>query len=228
MIKAKKQDISRTKVLIVDDHQIVRDGIKRILDDENDIELIGSVGSGKEALEFIKSNQPKIVIADLSMPDMSGIELTERITKLFPEIKVLILSMFNNEEYIVSAIQAGAKGYLPKQDSTTEILLEAIRTIANGEEFYSPSISKIVLKSYIKNVKNTSVGDAAKKHQLTAREKEILKLYVEGFTNNEIAEKLNLSVFTVKTHKNNIMQKYSFKSTVEMIKFALRNNIVEW
>ncbi len=220
--------MSRTKILIVDDHQIVRDGIKRILTDENDIELIGSVGSGKEALDFIKCTQPDIVITDLSMPNMSGIELTEKIIKLYPEIKVLILSMFNNEEYIVSAIQAGAKGYLPKQDSTTEILLEAIRTIANGDEFYSPSISKIVMKSFINNVKSSNVSDVAKKHQLTSREKEILKLYVEGCTNNEIAEKLNLSVYTVKTHKNNIMQKYNFKSTVEMIKFALRNNIIEW
>jgi len=220
--------MKKSKILIVDDHQIVRDGILRILTDEADIELIGSVSSGKEALDFIKCKTPDIVIADLSMPNMSGIELTERITKLFPNVKVLILSMFNNEEYIVSAIQAGAKGYLPKQDSTTEILLEAIRTIANGDEFYSPSISKIVMKSFVNNIKNSSISDVAKKHQLTSREKEILKLYVEGYTNNEIAEKLNLSVFTIKTHKNNIMQKYNFKSTVEMIKFALRNNIVEW
>lgn len=220
--------MSKIKVLIVDDHQIVRDGIERILTDEEDIELIGSVSSGKEALDFIKCNPPHIVIADLSMPNMSGIELTSRIIAMFKDTKVLILSMFNNEEYIVGAIQAGAKGYLPKQDSTTEILLEAIRTIANGDEFYSPSISKIVMKSFVNTVKNNGVGDIAKKHQLTSREKEILKLYVEGFTNNEIAEKLNLSIFTVKTHKNNIMQKYNFKSTVEMIKFALRNNIVEW
>jgi DNA-binding NarL/FixJ family response regulator len=219
--------MSKIRVLIVDDHQIVRDGIKRILTDEKDIELIGSVGSGKDALDFIRCSQPDIVIADLSMPNMSGIELTEKLTSAYPNIKVLILSMFNNEEYIVSAIQAGAKGYLPKQDSTTEILLEAIRTIANGEEFYSPSISKIVLKSFVNNIKNLGVSDIAKKHQLTVREKEILKLYVDGCTNNEIAEKLNLSVYTVKTHKNNIMQKYNFKSTVEMIKFALRNNIVE-
>lgn len=216
------------KVLIVDDHQIVRDGIERILTDESNIELIGSVSSGKEALDFVKCNQPDIVIADLSMPNMSGIELTEKLTLLYPDVRVLILSMFNNEDYVVSAIQAGAKGYLPKQDSTTEILLEAIRTLSNGDEFYSPSISKIVLNSFIKKVKNTSVGDVAKQHQLTVREKEILKLYVEGCTNNEIAEKLNLSVYTVKTHKNNIMQKYNFKSTVEMVKFALRNNIVEW
>ncbi len=220
--------MEKIKVLLVDDHQIVRDGIKRILKDESDIELIGSVSSGKEALDFTRCTEPNLVIADLSMPNMSGIELTKKLTATYPEIKVLILSMFNDEEYIVSAIQAGAKGYLPKQDSTTDVLLEAIRTIAGGDEFYSQSISKIVLKSFIKNVKNTNVGDVAKKHQLTSREKEILKLYVEGFTNNEIAEKLNLSVYTIKTHKNNIMQKYNFKSTVEMIKFALRNNIVEW
>jgi len=220
--------MEKIKVLLVDDHQIVRDGIKRILKDESDIELVGSVSSGKEALDFVKCTPPDVVIADLSMPNMSGIELTERLKGLHPSINVLILSMFNNEEYIVSAIQAGAKGYLPKQDSTTEILLEAIRTIASGDEFYSPSISKIVIKSFVNSVKNTSVSDIAKKQQLTSREKEILKLCVEGYTNNEIADKLNLSVFTIKTHKNNIMQKYNFKSTVEMIKFALRNNIVEW
>jgi len=220
--------MDKIKVLLVDDHQIVRDGIKRILKDELDIELVGSVSSGREVLDFLKNAPTDIIVADLSMPNMSGIELTERLRESYPDVRVLILSMFNNEEYIVSAIQAGAKGYLPKQDSTTDVLLEAIRTIAGGEEFYSQSISKIVLKSYIRNVKNSNVGDAAKKHQLTTREKEILKLYVDGYTNNEIAEKLSLSVYTIKTHKNNIMQKYNFKSTVEMIKFALRNNIVEW
>lgn len=216
------------KVLIVDDHQIVREGIKKILSDENDIEMIGSLGSGKEALNFVKSRQPNIIIADLSMPDMSGIELTEILSASFPEIKVLILSMFNNEEYIIRAIQAGAKGYLPKQDSTTTILLEALHTIANNEEYFSPSISKIILKNFVNTAKNVSIGDVIKNHQLTSREKEILKLYVEGYSNNEIAEKLNLSIFTIKTHKNNIMQKYHFKSNVEMIKFALRNNIAEW
>ena len=221
------KETGKIAVLIVDDHQIVRDGIMRILKDEQDIELIGSVGSGKEALDFIKGRLPDIIITDLSMPDMSGIKLTEKLHTNYPDIKVLILSMFNNEEYIVSSIQAGAKGFLPKQDSTTEILLEAIRTISGGDEFYSPSISKTVMKSYVNNVKNTAVGEAVRKQQLTSREKEILKLYVEGCTNSEIAERLSLSVFTVKTHKNNIMQKYSFKSTVEMIKFALRNNIIE-
>lgn len=220
--------MDKIKVLLVDDHQIVRDGIKSILTDEQDILLTGSVSNAKEALAFIETNLPDVIIADLSMPNISGIELTEIITAKFASVKVLILSMFNNEEYIVKAIQAGAKGYLPKQDSTTEILLEAIRTIHNGDDFFSPSISKIVMKSFVNNLKGSKSNKTSEKIQLTSREKEILKLYVEGFTNTEISDKLNLSIHTVKTHKNNIMQKYNFKSTVEMIKYAIKNKIVEW
>jgi len=220
--------MDKIKVLLVDDHQIVRDGIKSILTDEQDILLTGSVSNAKEALAFIETNLPDVVLADLSMPNISGIELTEIITAKYTSVKVLILSMFNNEEYIVKAIQAGAKGYLPKQDSTTEILLEAIRTIHNGDDFFSPSISKIVMKSFVNNLKGSKSNKTSEKIQLTSREKEILKLYVEGFTNTEISDKLNLSIHTVKTHKNNIMQKYNFKSTVEMIKYAIKNKFVEW
>ena len=220
--------MNKIKILLVDDHQIVRDGIARLLSEVNDFELVGTMSNGLEALEFIKHHQPDVVIADLSMPKISGIELTEKLSEDYPLIKVLILSMFNNEDYIFNAIRAGAKGYLPKQDSTTEILVEAVRAIVNDEEFFSPSISKIVMKSYVNKAKNPKISDFSKKNQLTLREKEILKLYVEGHTNNEIAETLNISIYTVKTHKNNIMQKYNFKSTVEMIKFALRNKIIEW
>lgn len=220
--------MDKIKVLIVDDHQIVRDGIGSILANENDIELIGSLASAANALDFIKYSLPDVVIADLSMPNMSGIEFTQKLNETLPSIKVLILSMFSNEEYVIKAIQAGAKGYLPKQDSTTELLLEAIRIIYGGDEFYSPSISKVVMRNFVQNVKGTKTGEPINKSQLTAREKEILKMYVEGFTNTEIAERLNLSIYTVKTHKNNIMQKYNFKSTIEMIKFAIKNNIVEW
>lgn len=220
--------MQKIKLLLVDDHQIVRDGLKKLIDGEKDMELIGSVGSGKEALDFIGNTPPDIVIADLSMPEMSGIELTTKIVHEFSNVRVLILSMFNNEDYVINAVKAGAMGYLPKQDSTTDILVEAIRTIHKGDEFYSPSISKIVMKSYFSNVKNSGTSDSIKKIQLTSREKEILKLYVEGHTNNEIAEALFISTHTVKTHKNNIMLKYNFKSTVEMIKYALKNKIVEW
>ena len=219
--------MNKLKILLVDDHQIVRDGINKILSGEKDFEIIGSLNNGLEALDFIKLNMPDIILADLSMPNISGIELTEKMTLNYPEVKVLILSMFTNEDYIFNAIKAGAKGYLPKQDSTLDILIQAIRTIANGEEYYSPSISKIVMKLYVDSAKNSGLSNIAKKVQLTIREKEILKLFVDGHTNNEIADILNISIHTVKTHKNNIMLKYNFKSTVEMIKFAIRNKIVD-
>ena len=220
--------MNKIKILLVDDHQIVRDGIKRILLEENDFELVKSLGSGEQALEFLKNNQTDVVIADISMPGISGLDLTEKITAQFPEIKVLVLSMFNNEDYILSAVKAGAKGYLSKQDSSTEILVKAIRTIINGDDYFSPSISKILTNSYISNVKFSRTPEASKATNLTLREKEILKYYAEGLSNEEIAEKLHISISTVKTHKNNIMQKYNFKSNVDMIKFALRNKIVEW
>ena len=162
------------------------------------------------------------------MPGMSGIELTEELAAKYPDIKVLILSMIRNEESVVSAIRAGTRGYLPKQDSTTEILMEAIRTNTSGDEFYHPTVSKIVFMSFINTLKTAGISDIVKRHQLTCREREILKLYAESCNNCEIAEKLSLSVFTIKTRKNNIMHKYNFKGTLVIIKFALRNNIVEW
>jgi DNA-binding NarL/FixJ family response regulator len=218
--------MKKIKIVLVDDHQIVRDGIIKILADEKDFELIASLKDGFEVLEFMKKEKPDVIVADLSMPNISGIELTESIKTQYPDVKVLILSMFTDEVYVYNSIKAGAKGYLPKHDSTTETLIQAIRSIANGEEYYSNSIKKVVLKSYINNAKNSGMPDV--KLQLTLREKEILKLFVEGYTNNEIANTLNISYHTVKTHKNNIMSKCNFKSTVEMIKFALKNKIEEW
>jgi two-component system, NarL family, response regulator NreC len=216
------------KILLLDDHQIVRDGLKQMLAGEEDLQVIGSLDNGCEALRFVQSHRPDFVIADLSMPGMNGIEFTKKALALDPNIKVLILTMFVDEDYLISAIQAGAKGYLPKQDSTTAILLEAIRKIASGQEYYSPSVSKTLMDNYIANIKNGAASESVRKVVLTAREKEVLKLYVEGSTNSEIAEKLCISEHTVKTHKNNIMLKYNFKSPVEMIKFALRNKLVEW
>lgn len=219
--------MQRIKVLIVDDHQIVLDGIASILNGEPGIEITSLVSSAKLALEQMEKVIPDVVVADLSMPDISGIELTSILKEKWPSVKVLILSMHNEEEFVLGAIQAGASGFLPKQDSSTEMLLHAIRTVANNEEFFSPSVSKIVIKSYLTSIKNQHKQNDEKDIVLTGREKEILKLFAEGYSNNEIADKLCLSVNTVKTHKNNIMGKFNFKSTVEMIKYAIRVGISE-
>lgn len=218
--------MKKIKVLLVDDHQIIRDGVKTMIIDEEDIEFIGCAENGKKALDLIKSSCPDVVISDISMPDMTGIELCAKIQELNLNSKVLILSMYTTDDYIFNAIQSGAKGILPKQDTTKEMLLEAIRVIISGSEYYAPSISKKMMKSFVSRVKKGNSTDSTTKYSLTQREKEILKLYVEGFTNQEIANKLNISVRTVETHKNNIMQKFEFKSTVEMVKFALKNNLV--
>jgi DNA-binding NarL/FixJ family response regulator len=214
------------KVLLVDDHQIIRDGVKTMILGEEGIEFAGCAENGLNALELIRTRMPDVVISDISMPDMTGIELTRKITELGVSAKVLILSMYTTDDYIFNVIQAGAKGILPKQDTTKEMLLEAIRTLYEGGEYYAPSISKKLMNSVVSGIKKGNVADTSNKYVLTLREKEILKLYVEGYSNREIADRLSISIRTVETHKNNIMQKFEFKSTVEMIKFALKNNIV--
>jgi len=218
--------MKKIKVLLVDDHQIILDGVKTMLVDEEDIDFIGCASDGAQALEIIKLQLPDIVISDISMPDMTGIELTSKIMELNLPSKVLILSMYTTDDYIYNAIKAGASGILPKQDTNKDMLMEAIKTISDGDDYFSSNISKNFMRSYVSKIKNVNANDGLKKFSLTAREKEILKYYVEGFSNQEVAQKLNISVRTVETHKNNIMKKFDFKSTVEMVKFALKNNIV--
>jgi two-component system response regulator NreC len=163
---------------------------------------------------------------DISLPGISGIEITKKICNEYPGINVLILSMYNNEEFIFNSLKAGARGYLPKNTSRDE-LLEAIYIINRGEEFFGESISKIMLKSYIKRAINEDQPEDKTHAILTSREIEILKLYVEGLINKEISDKLAISIRTVETHKNHIMRKLGLKSTVELVKFAIRNKIAE-
>ncbi|MFA6402945.1 MAG: response regulator transcription factor [Salinivirgaceae bacterium] len=216
--------MKKIKILLVDDHQIILEGVKTMISDEEDIDFVGCASDGKKALEMIKCYLPDIVISDISMPDMTGIELTAKIVEMNIQTRVLILSMYTTDDYIYNAIKAGAKGILPKQDANKEMLLEAIRLINSGEEYYAPNISKNLMKNHLSSFKKGTNADSTKKYSLTHREREILKLYVEGYSNQEVADKLNISIRTVETHKNNIMQKFEFKSTVEMVKFALKNN----
>ncbi len=215
----------KISILLVDDHQIILDGIKQMLEGEQTIYLCGCAANGKQAIELAKQHNPNIIITDVSMPDMNGIELCENIKKLNLSAKVIILSMYASEDYIYKAIQAGAKGYLTKQNTTKEELISAINKIVEGEEYYSPDISNIIMKNYAAKAQKRGVINI-KNQTLTNREREILKLYAEGLSNQEIAEKLNISNRTVDAHKNNIMQKFNFKSTVDMVKFAIKNDIV--
>ena len=218
--------MSKIKVILVDDHQIVRDGIKALLSTEDSIVIIDEASDGDELLAKLKSKKPDVLIMDISMPKISGIELLKIVSKEYPGINVLMLSMYTNEDFVFNAVKSGAKGYLPKNTSR-KILIEAINTIYNGEEYFSEEISNIILKSYIKKAQKNEDTAENKKDILSARELEILKLVAGGKSNQEIAEKLFISIRTVESHKNHIMQKLELKSTVDLIKFALKNNMIE-
>ena len=220
-----KPDMEKTRIILVDDHQLVRTGIANLLNDEPGFEIIGEAADSNEFLALLDNIQPDIAILDIAMPGMSGIELTRLIAGSFPSIRVLILSMYNSEEYIFNAINAGAKGYLPKNISRNE-LIEAVHSVARGEEYYAESISNVILKSYIKKAKSGPEDSNNSENQLSKRELEVLRLFAEGFSNQEIADKLFISIRTVESHKNHIMQRLELKSSVDLVKFAIRNNIV--
>lgn len=211
-------------IILADDHRIFRDGIKSLLSDHNSIQIIGEASSGIELLEMLNMLKPDIIIMDISMPGLSGIEASKKITASYPDIKIIILSMHNNEEFVINSIKAGAKGYLPK-DTSKEELLEAIETIYNGGEYYSKMVSDNFLKNYIKKFKvDQNLFD---NEDLTQREIEILKLAASGISNKDLADKLFISIKTVDAHKNHIMQKLKLKNTAEMVLYAVKNKIIE-
>lgn len=213
-------------IFLVDDHQLVRDGIKALLSGITDIEIIGEATNARELLDHLPAIHPDIILMDISLPDLSGIELSRMLHQQRPEIRILVVSMYTDEDFIFNAMKAGARGYLPKNTSRQE-LLNAIYAIYNGHEFFSESISKVILKSLVRQASQTESSGENLPTSLTSREREILKLFAEGFNNKEISLKLDISIRTVESHKNHIVKKLGLKSTVEMVKYAIKNKIVE-
>lgn len=211
-------------IILTEDHQILRDGVKSLIASEN-IKITGEASTGAELWKLLEGEKPDIILMDISLPDTSGIELTRLLSERFPEIKVLILSMYTDESFINQAIKSGAKGYLHK-NTTREEMLVAIDTVYSGNDFYSDNISKIILKSYIEKAK-LNAEDVLNPHEvLSKREIEILTMFAEGFINKEIADKLFISIRTVESHKNHIMQKLNLKTQVELVKYAIRHNLI--
>lgn len=214
------------KVMLADDHQIVRDGIRMLIEDMEGIRVIDEAGSAREMLAILKAKTPDMVIIDISMPEMSGIELTAYLSEYYPKIKVLILSMYTSEDFVFNSIKAGASGYLPK-NTTKKELNTAILEIMKGGEYFSESISNVILKSYIKQAKTDLEPEEKSLNMLSTREQEVLKLFSDGKSNKEIAENLFISTRTVESHKNHIMQKLELKTTVDLVKFAIKTGILE-
>ena len=221
--------MEKIKLILVDDHPIVRDGIFAALMNEKHIEVVGEASNGDELFRLLNENKVKadVILLDLSMPKMSGTEITHILNKEHPHLRVLIFSSYTDEDSIFSSIQAGALGYLPK-DAMREELVDAIQQVYNRQEYLSKSIPNTILMKFINKSKESGGTIETKKiSELTRRELEILKLIAEGYHYKEIGEKLFISARTVETHKNNIMQKLGLNSTIELVKYAIKNSVIQ-
>ena len=210
------------KVILADDHLMFRQGIKKILEEIGDIEVIGEARDGLELLSLVKKSLPDIVILDISMPKIRGIEATREIKKIDAKIKVLILTMHKSREYLFHAISAGAEGYLLKEDADSE-LFSAIENIRRGKAYISPILNAELADNFIRMCRGDHKGPSEK---LTSREREVLKLIAEGQTNKKIADLLFISIRTVENHRANIMRKLQFKNTSDLVKYAIRKKYV--
>ena len=209
----------KTRILLADDHTVVRNGFRMILSAQEDLEVVGEASNGREAVETAASLQPDVVVMDVTMPELNGIEATRRICESSPRTRVLALSMHKDAVYVREILRAGAKGYLLKDSGETD-LLSAVRAVSRGEGFLSPAIADAVLNDYRKHVTNPL-------DLLTSREREVLQWIAEGKTNKEIAQGLSLSVYTVEAHRGRIMEKLNLHSTGELVRFAVRNGVID-
>ncbi len=210
------------KIMLVDNHRVMREGLRILIDSETDMKVIAEAGNGREALFISTKHRPDIILMDVMMPDMNGIEAARRIRSQFENVRILALSMYDDRHYVAEMLRAGASGYLLKDCAFRE-LSRAIRTVAEGKFYLSPSISGMVIDEYIKMLENDGGGETIS--TLTSREREILQLIAEGKSTRDIATSINVSMKTVETHRYNIMQKIDVTSIAELTKFAIREGL---
>ena len=215
---------SKIRVLLADDHTILRAGVRMMLNAQPDIEVVGEASDGRQAITEAQRLLPDVILMDITMPDLNGIEATRQVKRLLPEIKVLVLTMHENEEYLFQVLRAGASGYMLKEAADTE-LISAIRIITNGSFYLSSSAQSMMVGYYLQRVRSGEERDSYS--ELTEREREILKHVAEGYTNNQIAERLFISPKTVDTHRTHIMDKLNLHSRAELVKYAMRRGLLE-
>jgi DNA-binding NarL/FixJ family response regulator len=211
----------RIKIIIADDHQLFREGLVNLLANSDEIEIVARAENGRDAIEKVEKHKPDLILMDIGMPVINGVEATQILHDKYPELKVIALSMHSDKHYIKGMLEAGASGYLLK-NSTYNQLLEAIKTVHSGKKYLSEQITEVLIDNYLGKNEDLPI----KAPELTDREFEILKLYAEGKSAKEIAKQLFVSTKTVGTHKQNIMEKLHLKSTVEMVRYAIKNGIV--
>jgi DNA-binding NarL/FixJ family response regulator len=215
--------MEKIRILLADDHTILREGIRSLLEEEPDMQVVGEAEDGQAALKLATLLHPHIAVLDIAMPRMNGLEAARQLKRCCPEVKVLILTMYDNEEYIRTVFAAGAMGYILK-DAATRELLHAIRTIFRGEMVLSPAVTRLVVEDYLRWGDRSPNGSEP---SLSAREREVLQLIAEGYPNKQIAEILTISIKTVQAHRGRLMQKLDLHDRGDLIKYAIQKKIIE-
>ncbi len=216
--------MDKIRVILIDDHAILRAGLRAIISAEADMEVVGEASDGREAVAKAERLLPDVALMDISMPVMDGLEATHRIQQSCPEVKVLVLTIHDNEEYLFQVLEAGASGYLVKKSADTE-LISAIHAVHRGEAFLSPQVTKMLIGRYLYAVNQ---GEEKQHYdELTSREKEVLKLIADGYTNQEIADRLIISVKTVETHRAHILEKLELRTRADLVKYARSHGILD-
>lgn len=213
-----------TRILLADDHGIVRQGLRAVLARDAALEVIGESSNGRETVRLAEALQPNVVIMDISMPQLNGIEAAKQIVKSSPRTHIIILSMHSDETYLIRALQAGVKGYLLKE-SAEEDLIRAVRMVSQGKPFFSPAVTNALLADYMRDMQGRNLRDSY--DLLTEREREVLQLLAEGKSNKEAATVLDVSTNTVETHRTNLMQKLGLHNTAEIVLYAVRKKIIQ-
>ena len=211
------------RIVLADDHTVMRGGLRLLLEREPGFGVVGEASNGREAIQLAEEHSPDVVVMDVAMPTLNGIEAAARIATVRPRTAIVILSMHSDESYVLRALKAGARGYLLK-DSAEADLIQAVRAVSDGKAFFSPAIGKLLVEDYVRQIRQRGVEDSYE--LLTPRERELLQLLAEGQTTKEIAAALNLSPHTVDTHRGNLMQKLNLHSIPELILYAVRKGVI--
>jgi two-component system, NarL family, response regulator NreC len=213
----------KIRILLADDHQLMRSGVRLMLEREADLTVVGEASDGREAVSMAKSLKPEVVVMDIGMPNLNGIEAAHQMTQDNPQLAIVMVSMHSDESYVLRALKAGARGYLLK-DSAEADLIKAVHAVGSGKSFFSPVVSKMLLDDYVRKLKRSGTEDAY--DLLTPREREILQLIAEGKSNKDIANLLDLSVYTIESHRSNLMEKLNLRGLPELILYAVRKGII--
>jgi two-component system response regulator NreC len=216
--------MKKVRLLVADDHKIFRQGIKKLLEEEADLQVVGEAADGREAVKKATELKPDLVLMDIAMANLNGLEATKQIKKVLPDTKVIMVTMHKNEEYILQSFQAGASGFILKEGAVEE-LVHAIRSIHQDKSFLSPTISKTLIDAYLRKMETGKTETPF--DLLTDREREVLQLIAEGYTNREVAKALFISVKTVEAHRAHIMQKLNIHDVAKLVKYAIQKGLVD-